>query len=44
METRNINTIISSTTIISRNGNSIFCSNFGRNMDSGKSFNDIVEW
>jgi len=41
METRNINSIISSTTIISRNGNSIFCSNFGRDMNSGTGFNDI---
>lgn len=43
MKTRIINIIISTTTIISRNGNGIFCSNFGRNMDSGIGFKDIVE-
>lgn len=41
MKTR-IQNIIISTTTISRNGNGIFCSNFGRDMDSGTGFKDIV--
>ncbi len=41
MKTRILDIIISTTTI-SRNGNGIFCSNFGRNMDSGIGFKDIV--
>jgi len=43
METRIQNSIISSTTI-SRNGNGIFCSNFGRIMDSGEGLKDIVDF
>jgi len=35
---------IISTTAISRNGNGIFCSNFGRIEDSGNCFKDIVKW
>lgn len=43
MKTRITNIIISTTTI-SRNGNSIFCSDFGRNIDSGGSLKHIVDF
>lgn len=43
MKTR-IQNIIISTTTISRNGNSIFCSDFGRNIDSGEGLKDIVDF
>ncbi|MDA3779736.1 MAG: hypothetical protein PF487_05885 [Bacteroidales bacterium] len=43
MKTRITNIIISTTTI-SRNGNGIFCSNFGRDMDSGNDLKYIVDF